>query len=305
MNLKENLRKYLDYVFNYDGLVIRANKSLVTEHALETAKRIRGADREPVIIIHGVTKRAGTNYAGELLGLHPCIYRYPNRIWEIPFLPLTGDILKIQKDFFLNYEQNTGKIGENDFLPIFGASFIAYLHFMVPEGKRMLLKMPGVQYLDYFYNVFPHENLLLVVRDGRDVVTSTIKTWPQLRFSDVCRRWDRSARMIFQLHKNLSKRDGYLLTRYEDAVREPEAFVEQCCSRFGLDASIYPFEKIESLPVIGSSTTRKEGITWMKRPKNFNPIGRWQQWSSWKKRVFKKIAGQSLLELGYCENLDW
>ena len=39
--------------------------------------------------------------------------------------------------------------------------------------------------IQQFYDVFPHEQLLVLVRDGRDLLQSTLKTWPQLRF----RRW--------------------------------------------------------------------------------------------------------------------
>jgi protein-tyrosine sulfotransferase len=250
-------------------------------------------------------KRSGTVYSGELLGLHPCIHPHPKLIWETPFLALTGDIRKLQQDFFLSYQQNIGKIGEADFLPIFGSSFLSYLYSLVPEGQRMLLKVPGVEYLDYFYDVFPNENLLLLTRDGRDLVASTIKTWPQLRFADVCRRWANSARMILRFNEAHKNKEGYWLARYEDAVKDPETFVRGACSHFNLDPDIYPFEKINALPVIGSSTTRKQGDTWVKKTISFNPIGRWEQWSKLRKMTFKRIAGQALVELGYCENLDW
>ena len=196
MSLRNNIRKYYRYVFKNDVFAERANRGEISPHAFQTAKTIRGENRPPAIIIHGIMKRSGTVYSGELLGLHPYVHSHPNLIWETPFLSLTGDIKKLQQDFFLSYQQNIGKIGENDFLPIFGASFLAYLYSLVPEDQRMLLKVPGVEYLDYFYDVFPNEHLLLLIRDGRDLVASTIKTWPQLRFSDVCRRWANSAKMI-------------------------------------------------------------------------------------------------------------
>jgi hypothetical protein len=305
LDLKTNIRKYYRYVFKNDGFAFRPQRESITPHAFETARTIRGAHRPPSIIVHGIMKRSGTVFTGELLGLHPDIQQHPNLIWETPFLTLTGDVKKLQKDFFLLYQQNVGKIGENDFLPLFGASFIAYLYAMIPTEKRMLLKVPGVEYLDYFYDVFPHENLLLLTRDGRDLVASTIKTWPQLRFVDVCRRWANSANMILRFRDTHKDRPGYWLARYEDAVHAPETFVREACCHLNLDPNTYPFEKMNTLPVIGSSTTRKQGETWMKKTQGFNPIGRWQQWSGWKKKTFKRIAGQALIELGYCENLDW
>ena len=95
------------------------------------------------------------------------------------------------------------------------------------------------------------------------------------------------------------------MAKFEDAVRQPEAFAREACERFNLDPNKYPYEKVHNLPVIGSSTTRKQGLNWAEKTKSFNPIGRWKGWSPWRKRVFKRIAGQSLVQFGYCDSLDW
>ena len=305
MELASIIRKYANYVFERDPFRIDRLSGDVSAQAFLAARQIRGPNRPSSIMIHGITKRSGTVFTGELLGLHPEVFQHPNRIWEIPFLPLSKSIVELQEQFFLGYEGNLGRISENDFLPLFGSSFVAYLYSMVPDGKRLLAKMPGVQYLDYFPSVFPSECLLVLVRDGRDVVTSTIKTWPQLRFSDVCRRWDRSAKMILHFDKLHGGAQWYWLGKFEDAVREPAVFVSQVCNQFGLDVRDYPFDQIESLPVLGSSTAKERSRSWIKRPEGFNPIGRWHDWNRWQKRTFKRIAGNSLLKLGYCSNLDW
>ncbi len=305
LELKNNLRKYYRYVFKNDGFAPRTYRGEISSHAFQVAKTIRGENRPPTIIVHGIMKRSGTVYTGELLGLHPAVHPHPNLIWETPFLALTGDVRKLQQDFFLSYQQNIGKIGENDFLPLFGASFLAYLSALVPNDQRMLLKVPGVEYLDYFYDVFPNEHLLLLLRDGRDLVASTIKTWPQLRFADVCRRWANSAKMILRCKEMFKDKPGFWLARYEDAVHDPETFVREACKQYNLDVTLYPFDKMHNLPIIGSSTTRKQKDTWIKKTTGFNPIGRWQQWSPWRKMTFKRIAGQALIDLGYCDTLDW
>jgi len=304
-NLGKNIRKYWKYVFDREAFDFSPPIVQTSKLALSAAKTIRGGDRPPGIIIHGITKRSGTVYVGQLLSMHPNVCSFPNKLWEVPFLSLTGGIKGIQKDFFFEYEQNVERMGSDDFLPLFGASFIRYLHTLVPQNKRLLVKVPGAQYLNHYFSVFPFESLLVLIRDGRDVVTSTINTWPQIRFSDACRRWDRSAKMILACHQLFSARDDYWMAKYEDAVRSPEAFVKEACSRFHLNPDIYPFEEINNLPVIGSSTTRKQGLDWIKKPENFLPIGRWQQWSAWKKTIFKSIAGQSLIRLEYSQNNGW
>ncbi|MBN1136106.1 MAG: sulfotransferase [Anaerolineae bacterium] len=309
MRLGNDLKKYLDYLFDTRSFDPKRGSAAISDHALECARSIRGAGRAPALLLHGVMPRSGTVYVGELLRRHPDLHAYPNQIWEMPFLRQTGEIQKLQKRFFLAYEQNMGKIGDNDFLPLFGSSLIAYLYSFLPPEGRMLLKVPSVQYLTDFFSVFPGEHLLLLVRDGRDVVHSTLKTWPQIRFSMACQRWRRAAEMALRFDAiHASRQKGYWMARFEDAVRDPAAFVEQACERFGLDVQRYPFEEMEAVAVHGSSSLPVQGkVVWdhLEKPKDFRPIGHWQSWSPGKKRLFKRLAGQALIDLGYCEDLSW
>lgn len=296
--------------FQTDGFAPLFDFPKPSDQALEVAYKIRGVEHKPAIIIHGVMPRSGTVYIGELLRLHPDLYAYPNDLWEIPFLETTGDMLEVQKHFFAAYKKNISRIGENDFLTLFGSAFIAYLYSFVPEGKRMLLKVPDVQYLNYFLSVFPNENLLLLMRDGRDVVNSTIRTWPQRNFSDVCKLWDYSARMILGHCKRYAdtRSKGKWVAKYEDGVRDPVTFVKDACEHFCIDENKYPFDKLSEIPVMGSSSLKHHGkVTWdpKEKPKNFNTMGRWKEWTRKKKQTFKKIAGWTLLDAGYCENMDW
>lgn len=292
-----------------EGLTIDLKPCLVSERALETTQKIRGINNPPAIILHGVTQRSGTNYIGELLGLHPNVCQYPGQLKEIPFLALGGDLLYVQKKFISYYPKNLAIFGECDLLPLFGSSLIAYLYSFVSDGQRILIKVPSVQYLVYFPALFPFERLLLLVRDGRDVVTSSLKTWPERKFSDECMRWDRSARMIIEFKEELVRtKTKWLVAKYEETLQDPKTFVQNVCQQFELDSTIYPYDQIETIPVIGSSVHKEEGeVTWQPIKKNddFNPIGRWHEWTPRKKQIFKKIAGQTLIELGYSDDLEW
>lgn len=309
MNLIDNAQKYVNYVFDTHSFRPAAECAQASESALAAAQQIRGVGRPPALIVHGLMPRTGTVYMGELLGLHPDLYAYPNRIWEAPFLQLTPDVEELQAKFLRAYRHNVGKLANGDFLAVFGAAMIGYLYSFVPEGRRMLLKVPGVQYLDHFYTMFPHEHLLLLARDGRDVVESTLKTWPQLQFSVVARRWMRSARMALHCHTRYAARsEGYWFGRFEDAIRDPAAFVVEVCRHLDLDANRYPFDQIETISIRGSSALKSDGkVVWdpVARPQSFNPTERWRSWTSGRKRSFKRIAGQALLDLGYGEDLNW
>ena len=303
-----DLKKYLAYFFETDGFTTDNGVQTISQVALEAARQARGNVYGPAVMVHGIMPRSGTVYIGELLRRHPDLYAYPHQLWEVPALQLTGQLRRLQDHFLRGYKPNLGKLGDDDFVAVFGASIMAYLHQPVPSEKRLLIKMPSVQYLNNFYSMFPFENLLILVRDGRDLVHSTLRTWKRLNFVQVCLRWNRSARIVLKTRKMLQDNgfEGYLLVRYEDALRDAQGFVTAACNSFGLDPSRYPFDSIDSIKVIGSSKL-EQNVTWqfIKRPKNFAPVGYWENWSALRKTIFKAIAGRSLVELGYSEDLNW
>jgi protein-tyrosine sulfotransferase len=306
---RRDVLKFIRYSLERKGFTPSSTIEAISERAVQAAYAVRGSDRAPAIIIHGVMPRSGTVYVGELLRLHPDLHAFPYNVWEFPFLQHASEVQTLEEEFLWSYEQNRDKIGSGDFLPLFGSALIRYLHGGTPAGKRMLLKVPSVQYLDRFHSVFPHEHLLVLVRDGRDVVQSTLKTWPQLRFSMVCIRWRRAARMVIACAKDFDRTSsGYMLARFENAVEDPAAFIAEVCRRLGLDAKSYPYDKIPGLSIRGSSTLQAGGqVTWVpqSRPDRFNPMGHWRQWSSYHKTMFKRIAGRELIELGYAKDSQW
>lgn len=303
-----DLKKYLAYFFETDGFTTDNGVQTISQVALEAARQARGNVYGPAVMVHGIMPRSGTVYIGELLRRHPDLFAYPHQLWEVPALQLTGELRRLQDHFLRGYKPNLGKLGDDDFVAVFGASIMAYLHQPAPSEKRLLIKMPSVQYLNNFFSMFPFENLLILVRDGRDLVHSTLRTWKRLNFVQVCLRWNRSARIVLKTRKMLQDNgcEGYLFVRYEDALRDAQGFVTDACKSFGLDAGRYPFDSIDSIKVIGSSKL-EHNVTWqfIKRPKNFAPVGYWENWSALRKTIFKAIAGRSLVELGYSEDLNW
>lgn len=305
----QDLKKFLRYLFGVEGFRPDFDAPLPPPALRETARQMRGAERGPAVMIHGILPRAGTVYAGQLLRLHPELHPFPHNLYEVPFLQLSDRVLQLQEQFLANHRHNRGKVGETDFLTLFGSALVAHLHAGTPAGKRMLVKVPSVEYLHFFPHVYPHEHLLVLVRDGRDLVDSTVRTWPMFPFSFACRRWRRAAEMVVRFDEQWEgPHDGYWLARYEDAVHDPEGFVREACRRFGLDEGAYPYAEIESIRVRGSSTVTAAGeVVWepQERPEAFRPVGRWRRWPERKKRTFKRLAGGMLLALGYCEDLAW
>lgn len=308
-----NLHGFIQNGGHKKGYFPDFGKLEISDVALEVAKEIRGI-HNPAIILYGVMSRSGTGYVGgtkTLLGLHPDILCHPNKLWEVPFLENSYLLKEFQEIFFKSYGFNIGKIGANDFLPLFGSAFINYLLYSLDNDyhKYISITRPSVEFLNYFFDIFPYENLLLLMRDGRDVVNSHFNTF-SASFPDICVQWNDSAQMMlsFVRHYQEKKGERFLYVKFEDVVADPAGFIKRFCKHFHIDCSMYPFEKIASIPVVGSSTMKhNDKVTWkpIKKPEGFNPVGRWTKWSNKKKRIFKKLAGQTLIEAGYCKDLKW
>ncbi len=279
----------------------------VAPEALSAAGRIRG-DYPPSIMLFGVMPRAGTVHVGELLALHPDVGAHPNQLWELPFLENTDTLLDFQEGFFAGYHQNTERMGGSDFLALFGASFVHYLYSFVQPGQTVLVKETSMRSFERFPLVFPAERLLLLMRDGRDLVSSSIRTWPRLDFAELCTRWSESTHAMLDFVA-AHPRPDFWLVKFEEILDAPDAFVREACQRYELSVERYPFEQQGNIEVIGSSTMSEAGqVDWDKHvaaPKGFKPTGHWMKWSAGQKRAFKKIAGDALIRAGYADNLDW
>ena len=110
---------------------------LLSKEALEVSRSIRFEDRAPSVMIYGVVPRSGTVYVGKVLGLHPDLYGHPNQLWEIPFLESTPDLITFQEGFFSGYRGNRNRMGNLDYLPMFGSAYIRYLQSFAPMGGRI------------------------------------------------------------------------------------------------------------------------------------------------------------------------
>jgi hypothetical protein len=282
-------------------------RNLFHRNAAEIAKKIRG-NCKPAIIIYGVTARAGSNYLAQLLGQHARLHLNPRKWLEPRFLGLARDIITAQQRF-MKASKIESPLAESDFLAFLGASIIAYLYEGVPASKQILLKTVETQNLRLFFQMFPHEKLILLLRDGRDVVESTLLSWPERLFDQACKNWADNATEILDFEKSAkTSNKAYIIVRYEDVFRDPLQQAARILQRFSLNIKEYPSEKAGDVPIYGSSTIRENGkLHWKPVPRfeGFNPVGRWTAWTAEKKEIFKSIAGEVLVLCGYEKNMNW
>ena len=128
-----------------------------------------------------------------------------------------------------------------------------------------------------------------------------------MNFKKVCQRWNDSANLMLKFQNTY--KDKYLLIKYEDLLENPKQKLTEILHHYNLTPETYPFDKIESMPIICSSSASKKGneISWepVTSTKTFKPSGKWNNWTMKQKNIFKNIAGDTLIKTNYCDDLDW
>jgi hypothetical protein len=290
--------------------------------------RDAGLISQPVFIL-GIMQRSGTNYLHDLLCLHPCCL--PSEVIFEDFLVAHSDLLvDYARRVYASYPPHwriEEKIGPSEGLlcQCIGNGLVSFLNSQLLKGAvadqistgesvsgrsagssmmRLITKTPTIRNLQHFFNLFPHSQLLIIVRDGRSVVESGIKSF-DWDFEESVHAWASAARTIAQVEPELQPFAGrYMIVRYEDLHSNTERQLTRILSFLGLDTDLYDFELAKNLPVKGSSETRQkeaDSVHWvpLEKTESFDPVMRWSSWSPAQHRRFNWLAGDCLKQFGY------
>jgi protein-tyrosine sulfotransferase len=303
------------------GLPAARKSDFIVEVATEESARlraiaaaVRGPGAPSAIFVHGVLPRSGTNFLADALALHPHVHANPGRLWEFPLLYVASGAEALQQEFLAMFPRNAEVMGRFDLLAYLASGWLAALQKAAGQ-QRLLLKSPHVQNLPLFRHLFPDDILLLCLRDGRDVIQSSLSTFARWRlrskgFAELAREWRYATEAILAFepggeHANANAK----VVRYEALAVDTEAVLHEVLRHARLDPAAFDFEALRRLPVRGSSALTSRGDErWAPhdKPKDFQPVGRWRQaWSSRRKRRFKAIAGPALIQAGYAEDDGW
>lgn len=278
------------------------------------AEAVRGPDARPVVFVHGVLPRSGTNYLADILALHPDVMAHPGRLWEFPLLYVAPGAKALQREFVTMFKPNGEVTSPYDFLALTASAWMAMLQRETPD-KTLVLKTPHVQNIGLFRHIFPKDKLVLCLRDGRDVVQSSLDTFKdggitQKSIAELCREWAYGTDAILDHRPGgpLASPDAHV-AYYEAIAANDRGKVEEILRAVGLDPAVFPFDRYEALPVRGSSRSSRQGndrwSTPESRSADFKSVGRWADWPESRKRVFKKIAGPALIRAGYAPSDAW
>jgi len=291
-----------------------------------------GLQNARMVFILGIAERSGTTYLQDLLRLHPDCDVDGMELEEDHFVEFSDLLIKFVRSASRGWkawwgQEQLQRERELVFRSL-GDGLISYLKMQVvnrrvlngmhpvdKDLKVLVTKSPSTSNLELFFRLFPDAELIILIRDGRSVVESAVRTFFR-RFDRASQQWANRAESVLRFTRNDASRDRrYLLVKYEDLYGNSDEEIRRILSFLRLDVTRYSFERARNLPVRGSSTLRREGappttsagrgvapgIHWQPVPKSadFNPLARWSHWKRGQHERFNWIAGEYLTALGY------
>lgn len=252
------------------------------------------------VLIMGCMQRSGTNFLTDLLVLHPDCGS--STILE-DYLVVEARHLERYVTGVCSHWQPQWGLGQSEVYSALGDSLLRLLSQGI-QRPRMVTKTPSVQNLPLVFKLFPQAQLLLLVRDGRAVAESGVKTFPDWTYEKATQKWTAAARTILEFDAAQPAGTGrHLIVRYEDLYRNTAPELRRIFAFLGLEASYYDFARAEALPVRGSSTFRgaSQDFHWnaVAKTAEFNPLRRWEHWPRSLHERFNWVAGQYMKRFGY------
>src|SRR5919106_143919 len=192
----------------------------------------QGRNMMPVYIMSPMM-RCGTNHLADILLLHPD-FQLP-KVMEEDFVFEHAHLLNeyaektYQRWTRLKWIENPEEWRRLLRLHL-GQGMFSFLASQIDDHKRPLFKTPDSNNIDKMFLFFPGVKLLLLMRDGRDVVESAVRKWPNQTDEYWMQRWAEGARRILDFSQEVGREPrgtSWELIRYEDLVERPEAVVKR------------------------------------------------------------------------------
>jgi hypothetical protein len=248
--------------------------------------------------------RCGTNFLSNLLLLHPdCVPR--DTVWE-DFTVAHADLLKRYSDRVAqHWDPQWGVTGRtnDEFNRSLGSGISSFLT-LHSGGHRVVAKTPRVDNLDLFFHFFPDAPLLILVRDGRAVLESGIRSFGWNREANLHSLSSAAGKIVDFRENHDDGAHPYRIVRYEELWQQPEQEMREILSFLDLAADDYDFEQALQLPIRGSSDLvhqDEESMHWdpVDKTSDFDPLSRFEHWSPAMHYRYNRVAGKHMEALGY------
>ncbi len=264
---------------------------------------------EQAIFIIGIEHRSGTNFLSDLLALHDDCCR-PATIGEDFLLHHAEHLRRYAAGLHESWNPEwRASASQADIGAALGRGLLDVLRQQAHRpAARLVTKTPRADRLALYPWIFPDHPLLIIIRDGRSLVESAVRSFGWT-YRKAIERWARGARRILEFDRDERDRDcWYLVVRYEDLVTDLDGELRRILAFLKLSPARYDFDEARALPVRGSSALKSAGQTlhWtpVAKSHDFNPLDRASGWTARQHRQFARKAGYLQELLGYPVTCD-
>jgi hypothetical protein len=256
------------------------------------------------IFLLGILERSGTNYVYDLIRAHPDVgVRRP--IWEDKLLRQARFLQQYADTVAATWDPvwNVPPEERDKLLRALGTGLAGFVTDGA-ERSHVIVKTPSVENLPLFFDLLPDAALLVLVRDGRSVTESGVRSFGW-SYPVTMKQWADAARTILDADQALrGSGRRYRLVRYEQVLANPQHELRKILETCGLKTDRYDFAAAENVPVRGSSTVRPDAagpVDWdqVERPADFNPVNRFADWDEALRYLYAELAGEVHRHLGY------
>lgn len=269
------------------------------------------------LFLFGVAQRTGTHYLSGLLELHPrCV---PLSV------PADDDVSRPEDHLFdkagplLRYVEQVQQkwhpgwgLGDDAADTLTQELVDGIARFVVRLGTRsgtaqgaqrdyVLTKTPATNNLRVLVRSKPNLPVLVIARDGRDVVESSHHAWG-LSYERWMRVWSEGVNELIAAQQ-IDHAGAIKVVRYEDLLAGLRPTLESVFEHLGLSSEEYDWDAAAALPIRGSSFIRNPNsdVSWTPTNDTQGVIGRprWESWPRLRRSRFRHLAGSQMAHLGY------
>lgn len=249
--------------------------------------------------------RCGTNYLFDVLTLCPLLSSA--RIDEDHFISEFSGIETFLRQSLVksSLSEQRREILMKDLERAVSASLLDAVSSAADESGQSILtvfKTPTTSGLSGALSSFPESSrFLVIVRDGRDVIESSVLSFPWFNFAYAFHRWRSGCEALFEAEAAGAGRLKRI--RYEDLLNDPGATIREVFGWLGLPVEAFPFEEVSLLPVRGSSESRLATgeVSWVptREPLAVRPDARASMATPLRRCLFRAIGDSWNARLGY------
>lgn len=268
-------------------------------------------DKENVCFLLGILPRTGTNYVANLIECHQQAMAI-GPLWEDFFVSNSEHLTKFAdrslRFWNKRWDEQGRLLNKRSLLNAIGRGLLSFINEQrvepIHQDKLIIAKTPTVRNLANFFELFPNNKLIIVVRDGRNIIASGERSF-RWDFDKAARDWSYNVHEVMRfIDNNPDHINNILLLKYEDVYNDTPLTIRKILSFLALDVAEFDWDAAASLGISGSSeTVDKFGeVSWQQKvakTDNFKPLERYKSWPQSRQLRYSWLAGDAAQKIGY------